>query len=168
MVSKYPIIIGIDPGTTVGYAILNFNGDLIHVDSSKKLSIDKLIEETISFGKPLIVGSDIVNPPKFVRRYATDTKSILVKPSLPINFEHKKKVTLKFLKEREVKLKDKHQIAALYAALIAYKKFKSLFLKIDRILQRQNKQYLSSEIKVKVLSNKVPIVETIKIVESSY
>lgn len=136
------------------------------MNSSKKLSIDKLIEETISFGKPLIVGSDITDPPKFVRKYATDTKAILVKPNLSSNFENKKKVSSDFLKGKDLKLKDKHQIAALYAALIAYKSFKTLFLKIDRILQKQNKQYLSSRIKVKVISDQTPISESIKIIEN--
>ena len=33
---------------------------------------------------------------------------------------------------------------------------------------KQNKQYLSSKIKLKVLSDKIPIVESIKIIELSY
>lgn len=86
---------------------------------------------------------------------------------MPSNFENKKKVTLEFLKGREIKLKDKHQIAALYGALIAYKNYKTLFLKIDRILQKQNKQYLSSKIKIKVLSDKTPITESIRIIENT-
>ena len=147
---------------------MNFDGKLIHVDSSKKLSLDKLIEETIKFGKPIIVGSDIINLPKFVKKFATNTKSIIVKPSNPLNFETKKKITLKYLKEKETKLKDKHQIAALYAALIAYKNFKSLFIKIDKALVKKNMKYLSSKIKIKVLSERTPIHECIRIFERSY
>jgi len=152
----------------VGYAILDFDGELIHIESSKKLSLDKLIEETIRFGKPIIVGSDITDPPKFVKKYATNTKSIIVKPNNPLNFETKKKITLKYLKEKQTKLKDKHQVAALYAALIAYKNFKALFIKIDKALVKKNMKYLSSKIKIKVLSEKTPIQECIRIVERPY
>ena len=151
----------------MGYAILDFDGELIHIESSKKLSLDKLIEETIRFGKPIIVGSDITDPPKFVKKYATNTKSIIVKPNNPLNFETKKKITLKYLKEKQTKLKDKHQVAALYAALIAYKNFKALFIKIDKALVKKNMKYLSSKIKIKVLSEKTPIQECIRIVERS-
>jgi len=130
--------------------------------------LDKLIEEIIRFGKPIIVGSDITHPPKFVKKFATDTKSIIVSPSSPSNFEKKKKIAYYFIKEMQIKLRDKHQIAALYAAILAYKNFKSLFNKIDRRLEKQNKKHLSSEIKLTVLAQNTPISESIKLAESTF
>ena len=103
-----------------------------------------------------------------MKKYATNTKSIIVKPNNPLNFETKKKITLKYLKEKQTKLKDKHQVAALYAALIAYKNFKALFIKIDKALVKKNMKYLSSKIKIKVLSERTPIHECIRIFERSY
>ena len=55
------LIVGIDPGATVGYAILNLNGKILCINSSKNLTSSKLILKLTQFGRTLVIASD-VNP----------------------------------------------------------------------------------------------------------
>ena len=45
------LIVGIDPGVTVGYALLDINGNVIKLYSSKELDLDKLISKIIEIMK---------------------------------------------------------------------------------------------------------------------
>ena len=48
--SKPWLIVGIDPGTTVAYAILDLNGTVIKTLSKKELDLSSLITEIIKLG----------------------------------------------------------------------------------------------------------------------
>ena len=63
------IIIGIDPGTTLGYAILDLEKKLLKLASSKQLNLSLLISKTINQGKPVIACSDVTPAPKFVEKF---------------------------------------------------------------------------------------------------
>ena len=47
MHQKPLLIVGIDPGITAGYAVLDINGKIIKVRSSKQLDLNSLISENI-------------------------------------------------------------------------------------------------------------------------
>jgi len=47
------IIVGYDPGTTVGIAILDTDGKLIEVFSQKNFSKDEVIKHISAFGRPI-------------------------------------------------------------------------------------------------------------------
>jgi len=51
---KELLIIGIDPGTTTGYALLNLKGNIIEIDSSKEYDLATLITKITKQGLPLI------------------------------------------------------------------------------------------------------------------
>ncbi len=56
---KYAFV-GIDPGTTIGEAMIDLEGKPIEVFSSKNYSLSDAIEKIIACGKPLIVASDVI------------------------------------------------------------------------------------------------------------
>jgi predicted RNase H-like nuclease (RuvC/YqgF family) len=62
------IIVGIDPGTTIGVAIIDLEGKTIEVFSSKNYSCSDVIERIIARGNPLIVASDVTPTPSTVKR----------------------------------------------------------------------------------------------------
>ena len=70
MDDKKLLIVGIDPGTTIGYAVLDIEGNLIHLNSSKQLDLSLLISETINFGKAVLVGTDKAKVPGLVEAFA--------------------------------------------------------------------------------------------------
>jgi len=119
------LIAGIDPGTTTGIAILDFDGELLSLFSSKDLSLDRVIKHLTGFGKVSLIAVDVKPAPGFVPKLATQLGSEIFMPeeSLPVN----EKIEL----TKEYKTKNSHQRDALAAALIAFSKFKNKFAKID-------------------------------------
>ena len=55
---KYTIV-GIDPGTTVGIAILSLDGELLLSESIRGISHDEVVRMIAEYGKPAIVATDV-------------------------------------------------------------------------------------------------------------
>ncbi|MGZ7095706.1 MAG: DUF460 domain-containing protein, partial [Methanobacterium sp.] len=53
------IIVGFDPGLTVGIAILDLNGNVISSKSFKEISRSEIIKHIISYGKAVLVATDV-------------------------------------------------------------------------------------------------------------
>jgi hypothetical protein len=64
---KY-VIVGVDPGTTTGLALLDLKGDLIKLHSSRNISISEVIEMIVKYGRPLIVATDVSPIPGTVEK----------------------------------------------------------------------------------------------------
>ena len=58
MNGKKLLIVGIDPGMTTAYAVLDIEGNFIHSHSSKQFDLNMIISETIRMGKAILVGTD--------------------------------------------------------------------------------------------------------------
>ncbi|MBA5942398.1 MAG: DUF460 domain-containing protein, partial [Methanophagales archaeon] len=61
-------IVGIDPGTTIGLAIIDLDGKAVEVFSAKNYPISAAIAWIISCGRPLIVASDVHPTPAMVKK----------------------------------------------------------------------------------------------------
>lgn len=148
-----PLIVGIDPGSTIGYAVLDFDGKLREVGSFKgKLS--DIIERVSRLGKPSIVGTDVDPIPKTIQKFSSLTGARIVFPKGNLLFIQKRKTTKKYLKKKDIKLKNRHELDALAAALIAWKSFKTLFNKIENKIPDEK---LSKEVKKLVITEDIPI-----------
>jgi len=64
---KY-VIVGVDPGTTTGLALLDLKGDLMKLHSSRNISISGVIEMIVKYGRPLIVATDVSPIPGTVEK----------------------------------------------------------------------------------------------------
>lgn len=119
------LIVGVDPGTTTGVAVLDFRGELIELFSSKDLSIDKVIERLINSGRVSVIATDVNPTPSFVSKLAAQFGAIVYTPqeSIPVN----EKIGL----TRGYKPGDSHQRDSLAAALLCFSSFKNRFQKID-------------------------------------
>jgi predicted RNase H-like nuclease (RuvC/YqgF family) len=80
MTNKEPLIIGIDPGTTSAIAGINFESELIFLESGKNLSIDLMIEEALSSGRPVVVSSDKSSTPSKVDKFASNLGIKIYRP----------------------------------------------------------------------------------------
>lgn len=121
------LIAGIDPGTTTGIAILDFNGELLSLFSSKDLSLDKVIKHLTEFGKVSLIAVDVKPAPGFVPKLATQLGSEVFVPKEPLHVNEKIMLT------REYKTENSHQRDALAAALASFNKFKNKLAKIDSL-----------------------------------
>lgn len=121
-------IVGIDPGTTTAVAILDLNGNLIELSSSRTRTPAKLIELIARTGKTLIVASDVNPAPGSVEKIKRSFNAILHEPPESLAVETKIALTKSF------EYRNDHERDALAAALDAYRsrepKFEQIMKKI--------------------------------------
>jgi len=149
------LIVGIDPGTTKSYAVLDINGDILEVKSSKKFNENIITKEVFKFGKPVLIGTDVKKVPSFVEKIASSLGARVFKPEINLQGKHKIKLVKKFLKKKDFEIKNKHENDALISAVLAYKSIKPLLKKIED--RYKNKEYLVEDIKNLVLKEHINI-----------
>ena len=153
------LIVGIDPGITTAYAILDIGGKLIKTNSSKNFELNQIISETIKIGKVVLVGTDKAKVPNLVYMFATKLGARIISPDEDLKVEEKRKMASGFSFE------DGHQGDALAAALFAYKTSKPLLDKIDSYAKDCRKDEIKDRIKELVIMKKISIKGAVAIIE---
>ncbi|MFH1848692.1 MAG: DUF460 domain-containing protein [archaeon] len=120
------IIVGIDPGTTLGYAVLDLNGCVLDVGSGKGFTLGSLISRVVLRGRPLAVGCDKNPPPSFVARFSVKTGCRLIVPDADLLVSDKRALI------NPGSAKNRHEADALASAAYAAKRIKPILKKIDR------------------------------------
>ena len=151
------IIVGVDPGTTKGYAILNLEGRLLKLSSSKHVSYEKLLKEIIFFGNPLIISTDVTPIPKLVKKIAIATGARIISPESSLDTKRKRKLTSPYGRQLTKENLDKHKLDALAAANYAFKKIRGKLEKIRITLDEKNKLHLERDITPLVLAKNMSI-----------
>ena len=159
MNDKKLLIVGLDPGTTIGYAVLDIEGNPVHVDSSKQFNLNSLISESIKLGKVVLVGTDKSKVPRLVEDFATKIGARVVSPKEDIKVDEKRGMTGRF------DLDDGHQSDALASALFAYNSAKHLLDKIDFFVKENKKHDIRNEIKQMVLVKQISIKSAVGVIE---
>lgn len=111
---KY-LIVGIDPGTTIGIGVLDLNGELIKVHSSRQMTMSDVTEFLWSLGKPIIIASDVVPMPFSVEKIRRAFQATPHIPKQDISVETKYELAGKFGYTND------HERDALTAAIEAYR-----------------------------------------------
>ena len=148
------------PGITSAYALIDINGDFVYAFSSKNLDLNRIISETIKFGKVLVTGTDKAKTPGLVADFSAKTGARIMFPEEDLKADEKKGATSKFY------VKDIHQSDALAAALFAHKEIKPLLDKIDSIVNDNKKEAIGDKIKELVISKRISIKHAMNIIES--
>ncbi len=149
------IIVGIDPGTTLAYAVLDLYGNVLRMGSSKQLDINSLTSNVFYLGKPLVVATDVNPAPKFVEKFAAETGSKVISPKQSMKVYQKKELT------KNYSCTNDHECDALAAAILAFKKIRALLKKISIYLKRRNKEALKREVTQLVFSKGMSISDAI-------
>ncbi len=132
---KVPVIVGIDPGTTTGIAILDLDGDVVLVWSRKnagKAEISKVISRA---GIPVIISCDTNPPPRMVERIAATFSSRLEVPKEDFLRKEKYLMTRGFNSSgngEEKAYRNRHERDALASALYGWGRVKNLVSRIDK------------------------------------
>ncbi|MAF34954.1 hypothetical protein CMO91_03860 [Candidatus Woesearchaeota archaeon] len=124
------VIWGIDPGTTVGYAVLDIQGKPLYQGQTKHLDVDGLVAKLRAYGKPLLIGTDKAKVPGFIQQIAAKTGAKVVRPS----------EDLSLTKKRSMVGAKSHATDALAAAMVAYNNMGPLLRRIIRFAQDQHVQ----------------------------
>ena len=137
---KKLLIVGIDPGTTIGYAVLDIEGNLLTAKSSKNCNLSILINELVSIGKTIIIGTDKKKIPDFVEKAGIKLGAKIISPKEDLLVYEKRNIASGF------NIKKDHELDALASALFAYNEIKPLMNKIDYAVRNENKIHLKSKV----------------------
>jgi len=122
---KY-LIVGVDPGSTVGIAILDLDGNVLGLRSKKGWSFSEVIEYIRSFGAPVLVATDRATPPEYVNKIKASFNAILYSPKEDMSVERKGSLV------KDYKILNDHERDALSAAFEAYNSYKSKLKNIEK------------------------------------
>jgi predicted RNase H-like nuclease (RuvC/YqgF family) len=144
--NKQLLIVGIDPGTTLAYALLDFEGHVIDVDSSKELNLNSLVSLVFSKGSPVIVSTDKQKLPDFVNKFSIKVGARAICPIKDMLVSDKR------LLIKEHKVKNSHEADALASAIFSFKQIQPHLLKLNDFIEQNNKKPIEYELKKLVLS----------------
>jgi len=145
------LIVGIDPGTTVGYAVLDTTGSLLISGSSKELDLDSLIQTISPVGKVLFIGTDKAKIPSLVGSFAAKFKAKVHSPREDLRKDDKREMT------RSYSFKTDHEQDAIASALFALKQSEPLLLRISKYCEKENKQIMQARITELVVKQQLSI-----------
>ena len=159
------IIVGFDPGLTVGIAILGLDGKILSVTSFKEISRAEIIKYIMSYGKAVLIATDVYPTPKTVKKLASSLNSKIYSPYKSMSVESKIGLVGEYINETssagvskvirsdEVPQND-HERDALAAAIKTFKDYKN---KLEQIEKRVEKLELPdnavNDIKVMVIND---------------
>lgn len=108
------LIVGIDPGNTVGIAVLGLDGGKIALQSTSA-GIEQAIEEIELLGTPSIVATDVYPAPANVLRVASSFNAKLFVPRENVREDMKREIA------KNANVSNAHERDAYCAAVIAYR-----------------------------------------------
>lgn len=141
------LIVGIDPGLTVGLTILDLNGRILKVSSYREASRGQIIREITQYGKPTLICVDVYPYPSFVEKIAAAFNAKLYTPRSVMTVSEKNAISRKLAMQHGVLTKNAHQRDSLASAYRGYTKFRLEFENIDRKYYNEYDKSLRDEIK---------------------
>ena len=154
------LIVGIDPGTTTAYAVLDLSGNAVSIKSARNLGINALLAEVMQLGKIVVIGTDKAKIPSLVEDFSAKTGARIIYPKDDLKVEEKKGMVKEFKTENE------HQDDALASSLFAFKQIKGILERIDSYARENNKEGIKDNIIDLVLTKEVSIREAADIIEN--
>ena len=160
---------------TVGVAILDLSGEILSVNSFKEPSRADITKHIISFGRTVLVATDVHQTPKMVRKMATALNSKIYSPYRDLAVSAKNEMVDDYIysndnrhaipRSRDIGSdlipQNAHERDALAAAIQGYKKHQKKLENIERrTLNLEMPPELIDEVKIRVI-NEVPITKAI-------
>lgn len=119
-------IVGIDPGTTVGIAILSLDGELLFLKSFRGIAPDEVVKLIAEYGKPAVIASDVTPMPGSVEKIRRSFNAVPASPGAEVSAEEKIALGKPFGYSND------HERDALTAALLTYKSYRNAFSRIEK------------------------------------
>lgn len=123
---KRLLFVGVDPGTTVGFAVLDIDGSVVDKGSFKGSSFSSLVSRIISSGVPLVVATDKSKVPSFVLRLSSALGARVWFPRFDISVSDKRSLVSESVND--------HVRDSLAAVRLAFKSFKPLINRVRRVV----------------------------------
>lgn len=121
------IIAGIDPGATVGIAILDLSGKRIALRSITGGGIGEAVRVIESFGTPSLIATDVIPPPEAAQKIASYFSCRLFYPRQNVREEEKRAIA------RGSPVQNNHERDAYAACVLAYRQHANKLRQIDAL-----------------------------------
>jgi len=153
LADKRHLIVGIDPGTTTGIALLGLDGKVCGVYSSRTFTLKDVIHLIIGNGYPLIVATDVFPVPEFVDKVSRLFEAVLHQPTHSLTVEEKREIANSFAEKFSTDLffRNSHEKDAFAAAAKALESYGEKFRWIDRKLNEMGLADISEQVKTMVV-----------------
>ncbi len=145
------LIVGIDPGTTCGLAVITFDATPLYVGSKKGLTRGELLSIVTSLGKTVIVAADVVKVPTFVGKLAKTLDAVVFTPETLLGAVEKQNITQEYVKKHDLSLKGSHARDALAAAIKAFQHYRNKFEQIEAEVKKAQLSIPLDEVKALVV-----------------
>ena len=130
------LIVGVDPGVTVGLAALSLNGAPVSIESRRNWAFSDLIKTIAELGEPTIISSDVTPAPALLEKLSAKFNAVLFTPLMSMTADEKHQTARAYAELYGLKLKSAHEIDALASAIKAYqhheKKFKQVKARAEK------------------------------------
>ncbi len=120
------VLVGVDPGTTTAVAILDLEGEVLDVLSTRTADTGDVIEWIVDRGRPLVVAADVTPMPETVERIRRSFDAAGWTPDSDLPIDQKQHRT------RELAYDNDHERDAAAAALEAYDDHADQFRRVER------------------------------------
>ncbi|MFN7106167.1 MAG: DUF460 domain-containing protein, partial [Pyrobaculum sp.] len=124
------LIVGVDPGTVTGLAIITLEGEVLDTVARRGFSRGDVLRYVGQWGVPVLVATDVGEPPEYVRRLATMCGAVLYTPGRDLTSGEK----MELVEKAGWRVKTSHERDALAAAYRAYLEYRPKFEKISKEL----------------------------------
>jgi len=131
------VILGLDPGTTTGIAIIDCNrGNVLYLGSKRECGVSEIIRLSTKYGKVSCVAADVIPAPAMVDKVARITGAKLLTPSVLISAAQKREY-LQNYEDLTVNYGhlNSHERDALFGALKGFNLIRPQFEKIQRTIE---------------------------------
>jgi len=160
------LIIGLDPGLTIGLSIMDLNGKILKIASYREASRGQIIREITKYGKPTLICVDVYPYPAYVEKVAAALNSRTYTPRSVMTVSEKNEISRKLAMQQGVLVKNAHQRDSLASAYKGYTKFKNEFEKIDRKYYDKFDRSIRDEIKDLIIKGK-SLIEAENVINQS-
>ncbi|ASJ05554.1 DUF460 domain-containing protein [Thermococcus barossii] len=147
VMGRKSIIVGIDPGITVGIAAIDLSGNIVALHSQRNMPVGEVFRFISEIGHPVIVATDVKPAPGFVEKIARSFKASLFVPRESLRVEEKNEL----LRNLGISVDDDHQRDALAAAYKAYLRLKPKLEHVEARLREAGLSRKADEVKALVI-----------------
>jgi hypothetical protein len=120
------VIVGIDPGTTTAAAVVDLDGGVLDVHSTRTADNAAVVEWLIERGRPLLVAADVTPMPETVEKFRRSFDAVGWAPDADLPVDEKLHRT------RDAEYDNDHERDALAAALFAFDAHEDQFARVAR------------------------------------
>jgi len=141
------LIIGFDPGVTVGLAALTLDGVPVFVDSRRDWRFSNLLRTVADLGACTVVSSDVSPPSEVLERLSVKLNAVLFAPLISMGAEGKHQIARAYEERYGLKVKNAHEVDALAAAVKAYQHYRNKFEQVEAKLKTQRLKVSVDDVK---------------------